>query len=241
MPSPDPVADNSRSSALLALLLLVPAPSIGTALAMSVDATQGTWIGQGVYTLSKVWLVALPLVWLLWVDGRPVSWSPPRKGGLLVGIGIGVVLSAGIYAAYALFGAQLIDPATVRNRAVQVGIASPTTYLSFAVYLILVNSLLEEYVWRWFVFRKCEAALPAGRGGTAVVLSALFFTLHHVIALRAQLDWLPTIFASLGVFVGGVVWSWCYLKYQSVWPGYVSHVIVDLTLLWIGWWLIFGA
>jgi len=241
MPTADPAPDNPRSSALLALLLLVPAPSIGTALAMSVDATQGTWIGQGVYTLSKVWLVALPLVWLLWVDKRPVSWSPPRKGGLLIGIGIGVVLSAGIYAAYLLLGTQLIDPATVRARAVQVGIGEPAAYLVFAAYLILVNSLLEEYVWRWFVFRKCEATLPAGRGSTAVVLSALFFTLHHVIALRAQFDWLPTILASLGVFVGGVVWSWCYFRYQSVWPGYLSHVVVDLTLLLIGWQLIFGG
>ena len=84
-----------------------------------------------------------------------------------------------------------------------------------------------------------EALLPAGRGGFAVVLSSIFFTLHHVIALRAQLDVLPTILASLGVFVGGIAWSWCYLRYRSVWPGYLSHLIVDVTLLWIGWQMIF--
>ena len=70
----------SRAYALLALLLLVPAPSIGTALAMWVQTTQGTWVGQGAYLLSKLWLVALPLAWLLWVDGGRVSWSPTRKG-----------------------------------------------------------------------------------------------------------------------------------------------------------------
>lgn len=230
---------SGRASALTALLLLVPAPSIGTALAMSVDATQGTWVGQGVYVLSKLWLVALPVVWWVWVDRRPLSWSPPRKGGLGVGIILGVALSLVIYAAYALFGPLLIDPAQVRARALQVGIGNPATFVLFAGYLILVNSLIEEYVWRWFVFRKSEAALPAGRGGAAVLLSALFFTLHHVIALKAQFDWLPTILASVGVFAAGVVWSWCYLKYQSIWPGYISHAIVDVTLLWIGWLLIF--
>ena len=44
----------ARASALLALLLLVPAPAVGTALAMAVDATQGTWIGQGAYLLTKL-------------------------------------------------------------------------------------------------------------------------------------------------------------------------------------------
>lgn len=231
----------SRASALFALLLLVPAPSVGTALAMSVEMTQGTWLGQGAYALSKIWLVALPLAWLLWVDGGRMSWSPPRKGGLLAGVGLGLVLSLGIYFAYAVLGPQLIDPAQVRARALQVGIGTPLRFVLFAGYLVLVNSLLEEYVWRWFVFRKCEALLPRGWGGAAVLLSAVFFTLHHVIALRAQFDWLPTVLASLGVFLGGVAWSWCYLKYRSVWPGYLSHLIVDVTLLWIGWKLIFGG
>ena len=230
---------SSRASALFALLLLVPAPSIGTALAMSLEMTQGTWLGQGAYALSKMWLVTLPLVWLLWVDGGRMSWSPPRKGGLMAGIGLGLALSLGIYLAYIVLGPQLIDPARVRASALQAGIGAPLRFVLFAGYLILVNSLLEEYVWRWFVFRKCEALLL--RGGVAVPLSAAFFTLHHVIALKAQFDWRPTILASIGVFLGGVAWSWCYLKYRSVWPGYLSHLIVDVTLLWIGWRLIFGG
>jgi len=233
--------DTGRASALLALLLLVPAPSIGTALGMAVDATQGTWVGQGAYLLSKLWLVALPLAWLLWVDRGRISWSPPRKGGLMAGIALGMGLSLGIWLVYAVLGPHLVEPAQVRARALQVGIGEPMSFVLFAGYLILVNSLLEEYVWRWFVFRKCEVLLPRGRGRLAVLLSALFFTLHHVIALRAQFDVLPTALASLGVFLGGVAWSWCYLRYRSVWPGYLSHLIVDVTLLWIGWQLVFGS
>lgn len=238
-PAPVSARARERRSAALALLLLVPAPSIGTALAMSVDATQGTWVGQGVYAFSKLWIAVLPVAWLVWVDRHPLSWSPPRRGGLGVGIGLGVALSLGIWAAYASIGPSLINAAQVQARAMRVGIGEPSTFILFAGYLILVNSLIEEYVWRWFVFRKCEAVLPHGRGGAAVLLSALLFTVHHVIALRAQFDWFPTILASMGVFAAGVVWSWCYSRYQSVWPGYLSHAIVDLALLWIGWLLIF--
>ena len=55
-----------------------------------------------------------------------------------------------------------------------------------AAYLTLLNSLLEEYVWRWFVFRRAEELLSGRR---AVVLAALLFTVHHSVALRLQFGW----------------------------------------------------
>ena len=70
--------------------------------------------------------------------------------------------------------------------------------------------------------------------------SACGFTLHHIFALWAQFDWRVTALASLGVFVGGLLWSWLYLRYRSVWPCWVSHAIVDVPIFVIGWWLIFG-
>ena len=110
----------------------------------------------------------------------------------------------------------------------------------FAIYICTVNAVLEEYVWRWFVYRKSETLL-AKAGGGAVVLSALFFTVHHVVALRAQLDWLPAILAAAGVVIGGCLWSGLYLRYRSIWPGYVSHVIVDVAVFGLGAWILFGG
>jgi hypothetical protein len=95
---------------------------------------------------------------------------------------------------------------------------------------------MEEYVWRWFVFRKFETFAP---GGIAIIAASLGFTAHHVIALAAQFDWRITVLGSVGVFIGGVTWSWLYLRYQSVWPCYLSHAIVDAPVFWIGYDLIF--
>ena len=47
------------------------------------------------------------------------------------------------------------------------------------------------------------------------------------------------LLATLGVAIGGAWWSWLYLRYESVWPGYLSHVIVDLAIFAIGGWLLF--
>ena len=51
---------NERQNSLLSLLLLVPAASIG--IAMAVYIAPGTF-GAILLFLSKVWLLALPLAW----------------------------------------------------------------------------------------------------------------------------------------------------------------------------------
>ena len=79
-----------------------------------------------------------------------------------------------------------------------------------------------------------------GAGRAAVVVSALLFTVHHVVALLVMGDVRLLLLGSAGVFLGGLIWSACYLKYESVWPGYVSHIFADLAIMAIGWRILFG-
>ena len=44
---------------------------------------------------------------------------------------------------------------------------------------------------------------------------------------------------SLGVFLGGVIWSWIYLVYRNLWAAYVSHVAADIVIFGIGYTLLF--
>lgn len=225
-----------RGRAMLALVLLVPVPSVAVLAAMW--WWPDTVIGKVIFIVAKVWLVAFPVVWLLLVDRGKLSWSRPTKGGLGVGAAMGLVIVAVIVGGY--FAAKSwgwIDPQMVKDMAAANELDNRLIYLGAAVYWITANSLIEEYVWRWFVFAKAEAAFG---GAAAVAISALGFTAHHVLALAGQFDWQVTLLGSVGVCIGGAAWSWCYLRYRSVWPGYVSHAIVDVPIFVIGYVLIFG-
>ncbi|MHC5002639.1 MAG: CPBP family intramembrane glutamic endopeptidase [Planctomycetota bacterium] len=230
MPPAAPDARRERRRAAGALALTVPAPSIGVVAAMVL--APGATAGQVVFAACKLWMLLLPAVWRLRVDRRPISLSPARHGGLGVGALLGLAIAVVILAAYALVGERLIDEHHVREIARRTEIAGPVRFLVAAAFWICINSVIEEYVYRWFLFEKCEVLVGTR---TAVVLSAAFFTIHHVIALRTQFDGLVTAIGSLGVFVGGLVWSWCYQRYRSIWPGYVSHAIVDVAVFWLGW------
>ena len=220
----------------MALLLIAPAPSLGVWAWMI--GFPDTATGKAIAIVCKLWLLLLPVVWLLLVQRGRMSLSPPRRGGFGLAILLGLVISAVIFIVYVLLGDRLIDADRVRGIAEQNGIGSPLSYLAVVAYWVLVNSLLEEYAYRWFIFRQCEALMPAW---AAVLASAAVFTVHHVIALKVQFPWSATILASLGIFIGGALWSWLYLRYRSVWPCYVSHAIVDIAVFIVGWIIIFGV
>ena len=225
---------HSAQNALLALFLLVSAASIGIAARLYIPGA----VGQFLFVLTRVWILALPLIWLLWIDRGRVVLSVPSRREFLAGTILGMLMFGIILGAYWIVGQRWIDSVDVRAKAQQVGIATPTVYLIGAFYFTVINSLIEEYIWRWFVYRKCEVLLP---GIGAVYLAALFFTLHHIIALTGYIgNGLVVVLGSLGVFIAGAVWSWCYLTYRSLWSCYISHLLADLAIALVGWHLLFG-
>jgi len=224
----------NRSKAVLALVLLVPVPSLG-ALAGMVFFPKTT-LGAVIFAASKIWLFGLPVVWRIWVDRQPLSLSPPRRGGFVTGVVSGLLISAAILGAFALGGTALIDRPFLIGKMDAIGLNSLPVYLGCAAYWILVNSVLEEYVWRWFVVEQCTILF---KPPLAIACAALFFTLHHVFALQVYCGLPAVIACSAGVFIGGLVWSWMYIRYRSIWPGYLSHALADLCIFGIGAWLIF--
>jgi membrane protease YdiL (CAAX protease family) len=194
------------------------------------------FIGKTIFFICKIWILLLPLLWRLVVDKRKLSLSKPQRGGFGVAALLGIIISLVIFVLYFTMGRHLIEPKMVKEMAARVGLNGLRMYLAGAAYWILINSALEEYVWRWFVVEKCKSLFPTG---AAILLSALFFTIHHAIAVWIYFDFLMVLIASAGVFAGGVIWSWCYNRYRSIWPGYLSHAIVDLAVFIIGYILIF--
>lgn len=228
---------STTHQAWLVLLVLVPAPSIGVLLAMPDGA--GT-IGKVIYAAMKAWILVLPILWVLSVNGRLAwpAWSWKGTGvGLLWGVGIAAAILAGFFA----FGPQLVDVQQVRAKAMETGLADPRLFVPFFVYLCLVNSLLEEYVWRWFVYGRCRDIMPRAPGWAPVVLSAGLFTIHHAVALSMQMAWLPALLGSTGVMVGGIIWGGLYRRYGRIWPCWISHVIADVAVAVVAWRLIHGG
>lgn len=224
-------------SALAALLVFVPLPTI--AVLAGLWLWPGQPLGQAIWAASKVGLLLIPLLWHRLIDRQPLPRPRWNGRGWPMGLATGLAIALAIVGGYMLLGRQLIDVDPVLDRAAEARLDVLWRYALLVAYSSFINALIEEYAWRWFVFRQCHALLR-GRGIAAVALAGLLFTLHHILALAAYFDPTVTALCSLGVFIGGVTWSWLYLRCGSIWPAYLSHVLADLALFAVGAWLIFG-
>jgi len=226
-----------RRRAWIALGLLVPAPTLGALTGFVVAPGP---IGQAVYALCKLWILVLPLVWHSRIEREPLSLSPlareVRARALCEGLLLGALFAGVVLTANALMGERWLDPESLRDVLTRAGLTTPARYFAMALYIALANSLLEEFVWRWFVFRQLERLVGPRLG---VPLAALGFTLHHIVVFSAQLGTELASAGSIAVFVAGCLWSWLYARWRSIWPGWLCHALVDAAGLWVGWQLLF--
>jgi uncharacterized protein len=223
-----------RRRASIALALSVPATSIGAIVALLI--LPGTLLGQAILVICHLWVIVLPLVWWVGVEGRPIVISPPRRFDWLTGGVIGVLMFGVILGTYGFFLRHWIDVGSLRQKVWSIADITPLSFQMGGVYFTLINALIEEYFWRWFIYSRCREIVS---DRLAVVLSAGFFTIHHTISLAIFTDWRTTMVGTLAVFAAGVIWAEYYRRYRSVWSNYLSHAMADLALHIAAWQIFF--
>jgi membrane protease YdiL (CAAX protease family) len=198
---------------------------------------------QSVYLVVKVFQFAFPLVWAWFVLRERVHVRRPTTNGLLWGLAFGIVVVAAGWAVFSagLRGLPVFDEATgkIAFKVRSFGIDSVWKYAVLAGFYSLIHSLLEEYYWRWFVYGPLRQVISAA---AAMVVSALGFAAHHVIVLAiyfggsSPLTWL----FSAAIVVGGLFWAWLYEKTGSLVAPWLSHLVIDAGIFWIGFELVRG-
>ena len=223
-----------RKRALIALLLVGLAPTVSIFISFGTD---GGILSQIAYVISKLWLVVIPLIWYLKIDKGQLSLSKPKQGGYAVAVGLGSGMSALILFTWFMVGDK-IDGSLLRDAVEPVGLLDVRLYIGGVIYWTVLNSLLEEYVFRWFLVVKSEALV--GTGTPAILLSAFIFVIHHTFALLFfGFPWWANLLASVSLFIGGAIFSWLYIRYRSVWMPYIAHAICDIAVFSIGAMIIF--
>jgi membrane protease YdiL (CAAX protease family) len=117
------------------------------------------------------------------------------------------------------------------------GLDSVSKFVALGVFYSLAHSLLEEYYWRWFVFGQLRSLV---RLWPAIIVASLGFMAHHVLVLSLYFGWWtwPTLLFSACVAVGGAFWAWLYDRTGSLLGPWLSHLLVDAGIFFIGFELV---
>lgn len=198
----------------------------------------GSPYAKGVYAAGKVVQFSLPLAWFVLGQRLSLRISKPSSRGLGVGIGLGLLVVASMLALYYgyLKTSPIMQhaPREIAAKLVDFGVDSPLKFLALAAFLSLLHSLLEEYYWRWFAFGQLSHGIPFA---AAAIISSLGFMAHHVIVLGGFFRGFgaPTWFFSLCIAAGGMLWAWIYRRTGTLYGPWLSHLIIDAGLMWIGY------
>ena len=211
------------------ILLLLPAVAVYTGLIVlnSIFATYVLFYG--------VVCVAVPLldrvVFHKQTIGeyfRYIGFVNARKS-MLPGLLVGATFLVTICLFFMVFSRQLIDTLSMTDTLNKWNLDSGNLFV-FLFMMIAGNSVLEEIYWRGYVFSRLRKL--TGPKNT-VVLTALFYTSYHLITTITLFSVAHGLLLSAAIFLVGIFWACLRIKYDSIIPSVISHLLADLGLMLI--------
>lgn len=154
------------------------------------------------------------------------------------GLGLGIVLGGAIFAV--ILGAfflcrPFIDLGAIAGGLLEKEGISRENFLWVALYISVVNSLLEELLFRGLGYLELRKYTPEP---FAMVFSAAAFAAYHVAILDGWLNWWVYGLCMLGLFLGGLIFNFLDRR-GGILPGWLAHAGANLAINTIGL-LMFG-
>lgn len=171
--------------------------------------------------------------------GGITDWpQPDYKRSLVWGLVTGLTISVAALALYHWVlepSGMMVGPTEqARAKLKETGLNSLPVFVAVALFYSLCHSGLEEYYWRWFMFRHLTLRWNLT---IATVVSSLGFMAHHVLVLARYFGWASpmTYGLALSVAVGGVIWAVLYRRFGTLVGPWLSHAFVDAAIFAIAY------
>lgn len=226
---------------LVGLLL----PTVVTWVYFDLLSTWAAAVQQVAYAVGKAVQFALPLLGWKFRQARVAKAEsstsevkPEYARSMLWGLVTGVAIAAFALAMYhwVLEPSGWMDAAKAQaqGKLKDMGLNSLAVFMAVALFYSLCHSGLEEYYWRWFVFRHLTQRWSVT---TATVVSSLGFMAHHVLVLARYFGWSSPLTYGLAfsVAIGGVIWAVMYRRYGTLVGPWLSHACVDAAIFAIAY------
>jgi membrane protease YdiL (CAAX protease family) len=195
------------------------------------------------YSTSKFIQFSLPLFVLFFFSKENFRWEPLGSNKFFLGNFIGILFFVILLLTY--WG--LKDFSFVKEAALLIfeklsalGVHRPLQFFIFSIFISVFHAFLEEYYWRWYVYRELRRSLSALG---ASFFSSVAFTSHHVVVISAYIPesvwkWGIFVFPAY-VFMAGFVWAFMYERTNSLALVWISHIWADIAIMGIAAMMVF--
>ena len=155
-----------------------------------------------------------------------------RKHGFGVALGLGLGIYALILGGWAVLR-NWIDFSGIADSLTSNAGVTKENFLYVSLYISFVNSLLEEFFFRGFVFGNLKQ-----NRSFAYCFSAATFSLYHV---AMMIGWFsPALFllVMVGLVIGGMIFNRLNEKLDTIYCSWLTHMFANFAINTIGFMLL---
>jgi len=151
-----------------------------------------------------------------------------RKKGFVIALGLGVGIYLLIIGAWWVVK-HWVDFSGIAGNLTQSAGVTKDNFLYVSLYISFVNSLLEEFFFRGFLFTNLKQNRKL-----AYCFSALAFSLYHVAMMIGWFSIWLTGLVLLGLFVGGLIFNALNDRNDCIYVSWLTHMFANFAINTIG-------
>ena len=188
--------------------------------------------------IKIVLFLLLPLLYFVLYKGKGTYLKKLfsfRMRDVLMALALGVGVFSVVMGAYFLLR-NYIDLSGIRDSLTAGAGVSAENFLYVAVYISLINSLLEEFFFRGFAFLTLKKEM--GRR-FAYLFSSAAFALYHVGMTGGWFNIWIYLLAMAGLFIGGCIFNFLNERSESIYPSWIVHMFANFAINTVGF-ILFG-
>lgn len=221
----------SNKAKILILLLLIILPPIF--IFVSREMFEANYLTSSIYKI----IFLTPLFYRLWIERKSLKQSILEgisfenfKKNILKLFVFGAFL-AGIYLASFFIFRSHIDLGFIGEKLKELANINIENIIFIGLYIIIINSFLEEFFWRGFVFEKLRKFL---RPWMAYLISGIAFSFHHMVFYYNWFNPGFFILVTFGLFMYAMILNYIFEKYRDLLSCWLVHSLSDIVQISIG-------
>ena len=219
----------NRNKIILLILLLILPPFI---ILLSRHFFSSNYFFSSIYKI----IFLFPLFFRLFIEKKTLKQSFAQdfslerlKKNIFPMIITGIVL-VGVYLSSFFIFKNSLDLSLIATKLQGLISLNPSNLIFIGLYIIIVNSLLEEYFWRGFMFQELRNIV---KPWLAYALTGIAFSFHHVMFYYNWFNLTFFLVVTIGLILYAVIMNFLLERYRDLFSCWIVHAFVDVVQIFI--------
>lgn len=182
--------------------------------------------------IKLIMFLLIPLIYIRYDKNIQIKdlFRIKRKGVLRKTIFLGIGIYVIILGAYWILK-EFIDLSSIKELLDKNLKVNKENFIWVALYISLVNSMLEEFFFRGFIFLNLKKLV---RSKQAYIFSAFVFAVYHVAIMGNWFSPLIFLLAMAGLFAGGLIFNYLNESSSTIYGSWIVHMMANFAINTVG-------